>query len=154
MVETGEHHVATEDVLKLLRLVNDLPRTVLLVNSGVDKLGRKAKVNEVERHLIEDISLQIFLGEVFSEIHQYVIQFKVVVDVACRVDLLEHGDDVDAELIGAALAHLVPATLEVGLQILAQARHDHVRVFLEGFSPVIDQDDRSRGDYLRSLGKL
>jgi len=106
--------------------VNDLLRTVLLVNSGVDKLGRKAKVNEVERHLSEDISLQIFLGEVFSEIHQYVIQFKVVVDVACRVDLLEHGDDVDAELIGAALAHLVPATLEVGLQILAQARHDHV----------------------------
>ena len=70
------------------------------------------------------------------------------------MDLLEHGDDVDAELIGAALAHLISATFEIGLQILAQARHDHVRVFLEGFSTIIDQDDRSRGDHLRSFGKL
>ena len=74
LVETGKHHVSTEDVLKLLLIVNDLPRTVLLVNDGVNKLGHKAKVNEVERHLSEDISLQIFLGEVFSEIHQNVVQ--------------------------------------------------------------------------------
>jgi hypothetical protein len=88
------------------------------------------------------------------EIGQYVVKFQIIVDVACLVDLLKHGDDVDAELIGAALAYLFAATLEVGLEILAQARHDYIRVFLRGFGLGINQENRSGVDQLWSFRKL
>ena len=154
LVETRKDHVAAEDILKLLPLVDGPLHPVRLINGVVHELSRKAEVNEVQRHLCENILFLLSLRDLGLEIGHYVVKFQIVVDVPRRVDLLKHGDDVDAELIGAALAYLVPATHEVGLQILTQARHDYIRVFLRGLGLGINQENRSGADHFWSFCKL
>lgn len=100
----------------------------VLVDNMVGVPRRKPKVDHVQRRMIENIAALAIFWKLATMICHQVVKLQIIVDVAGCVDLLEHGEDVQAELIAAAAGHLVFASFEIGLKILAVARHDYVRV--------------------------